>query len=200
MVHGTIALRRRRASITSSITVRKANRRLGRYRSRKRRRTLMITSAVSRRRVPRAERTATIPGSALRRGVVSREGFEPSTKGLKVPCSAAELPAHRQGTRPPVHQARSYASCSQPITSASNSARSARRILWVHIPVVASSRPTGATSFRFRPRPGRGTLAGRPSGHCRWHPRGHHLPAPPGRADRSVRPGWRCRGSSHAGS
>ena len=25
---------------------------------------------------------------------VSREGIEPSTRGLKVPCSATELPAH----------------------------------------------------------------------------------------------------------
>src|SRR3990172_5933960 len=28
------------------------------------------------------------------RNVEGREGFEPSTLGLKVPCSAAELPAH----------------------------------------------------------------------------------------------------------
>lgn len=31
--------------------------------------------------------------------LVSREGFEPSTKGLKVPYSATELPAHRKPTR-----------------------------------------------------------------------------------------------------
>jgi hypothetical protein len=31
--------------------------------------------------------------------IASRVGFEPTTKGLKVPCSAAELPARRQRTR-----------------------------------------------------------------------------------------------------
>jgi hypothetical protein len=30
---------------------------------------------------------------------VSQEGFEPTTKGLRVPCSTAELLAHRQGYR-----------------------------------------------------------------------------------------------------
>ncbi len=35
---------------------------------------------------------SSLPGSG---GSVSREGFEPSTKGLKVPCSTAELPARR---------------------------------------------------------------------------------------------------------
>jgi hypothetical protein len=33
-----------------------------------------------------------------RQGLASRVGFEPTTKGLKVPCSTAELPAHRQRT------------------------------------------------------------------------------------------------------
>ena len=31
--------------------------------------------------------------------LASRVGFEPTTKGLKVPCSTAELPARGKGTR-----------------------------------------------------------------------------------------------------
>ena len=37
----------------------------------------------------------------------SRVGFEPTTKGLKVPCSAAELPAHGRAYPTPSGQARS---------------------------------------------------------------------------------------------
>ena len=48
----------------------------------------------------RDRRASVVAGEGSREDeIASRVGFEPTTKGLKVPCSAAELPARRQGTR-----------------------------------------------------------------------------------------------------
>ena len=63
-------------------------------------RCVALPTTRKRRPAP-AARTAPLrspSAAAAREAKASRVGFEPTTKGLKVPCSAAELPARGQGT------------------------------------------------------------------------------------------------------
>ena len=63
-----------------------------------RRITIAVTLAGWRRGAQRVPVTGRGLGDAAMEHQASRVGFEPTTKGLKVPCSAAELPARGQST------------------------------------------------------------------------------------------------------